>query len=234
MTMATDRKTAFSSVPTDEHGLLAAEEVVVMSKEVRSNDNYGISWTDTFYDNETDIIAVFDVDYEQVGRHISGAKFWVFPVVLVYSFPVVLVYSMVMALFFSAGDADRSHYLWMFVFFFVLSSVWMMVHTIPGAFKIFNFQLENMYGIHVAVTGSGLRRDSRNFPLGTIFKTTTVVSIWNYFIDLCPFLYFFHISLHHFCVVIVCLRRFLSKRSRKSTSTRIPRAAASKRAPLLL
>jgi hypothetical protein len=166
-TMATFRTTAFTSVAKGEQYGAAAEAVAVAEKEVRSNETYGISWTDTYYDKEPDIIAVFDIDYEGLGRTISKAKILTVSMILTYAVAYTICFSL------PAFEVEGSwHVLMPVVLFFVCG----MLLPIPSIVKRLNFQQENKYGLHVAVTVSGLRRDTRNFPLGSIFKTTTLVS----------------------------------------------------------
>jgi uncharacterized integral membrane protein len=190
--MATARKTAFTSVRTEEQAVVETED--------RSNET--ISWTDTYYDKEPDIIAVFDVDYEGLGHAISKAKFWTVFIILIYAVVYTITFSL------RAFDNDGA---WpivtSMVVFFVCGIMFAMRYTV----KKFNLMKENMNGLHVAVTVGGLRRDSRNFPLGMIFKTKTVVSIWNYSIDVGRFLYFSHIpysvSSLLLCVFVGSIRR---------------------------
>lgn len=50
-----------------------------------------------------------------------------------------------------------------------------------GIFVLAAYQLEQqrkeVYGLHVAVTENGIRKDSSNFPSGAFFRNTTLVRV---------------------------------------------------------
>ena len=113
----------------------------------------GLMWNDTFYDSEDGVIAVFDVDSELIKKHLRRIQ-WVF---LAFG----LGYS-VLALI----PADDDGGLFLFVVAYFL-----------GMFVLLGCKFSKMKtdDIHVAVTREGVRKDMNAFPIGSIFRTTTMV-----------------------------------------------------------
>ena len=119
----------------------------------------GLMWNDTFYDSEDGVIAVFDVDSELIKKHLRRIQWVLLAFGFVYCVLVVSFIHSVLALI----PAFDIHGHLVFTFAYGLSLI---------AFQIRKVKIGD---IHVAVTREGVRKDMNAFPIGSIFRTTTMV-----------------------------------------------------------
>jgi hypothetical protein len=157
--------TYFAVAKDDIAEIPAAPAAVVHEANGNVPEARDLTWTDTFYDDSsTGVIAVFDVDYEKLKRSIRCKKYVIAALAIFY---VVLFFGPNML-----GDGDSQSD--MTFAFYVYAFLVVMVFV--SALYAIERQIKGVHGIHVAVTNEGIRKDLRNFPLGAIFRTTTIVS----------------------------------------------------------
>jgi hypothetical protein len=126
-----------------------------------------LTWTDTYYaDNKVEgVIAVFDIDYEKIRR-----AMWCRSMIVV---PIFVFYGIFMIMLPRAPDQDDFNSSFgIFWFVYTVSITVMLVSQIKKMSK-------GVIGLHVAVTKEGIRKDMNRFPLGNMFRTTTIVSTFH-------------------------------------------------------
>ena len=121
-----------------------------------------LTWTDTYYEKEKDIIAVFDTDHASLKRGITCRTVFACLVLGLYA-------AFFITLHFFADDPRDS---WI-MFFYAGLFTWIAYRMIQLC-KYLTKVVET--GLHICVTKSGVRRDLNKFPMGSMFRTTVVVS----------------------------------------------------------
>lgn len=129
----------------------------------RSNGDYGLTWSDSFYDDTADVIAVFDLDYEKIIRRL---------VILQWTTAIALTVNPIIMLIFMFVDGPRSTPLY-FASCFLVAILCYVVELVVRSMELRKL---NITGTHVAVTRRGLRKDTHAYPTGAHFRKTIVVS----------------------------------------------------------
>jgi hypothetical protein len=130
-----------------------------------------LTWTDTYYaDNKVEgVIAVFDIDYESIRRAMYHRLIIIVPIIVLF----FVLYGIFIFSLDQVGDAytdgpsnNSSVYIWLAYSLFI---TFLLVKSVKKMSK-------NVIGLHLAVTKEGIRKDMHRFPLGNMFRTTTIVS----------------------------------------------------------
>jgi len=153
--------TDYKPIKEDDPTVFAKPKGAIDIPEARN-----LSWEDTFYDKETDIVAVFDMD-EEAHKRLTKRRH----TIMMYCFAF---YALSLGVFLygpNAGGFFFSAYMFCFV-------AWLgfKMHVLRKAQESAMEEKPEAFGVHVAVTRTGIRKDVYNIPFGGIFKTTTVVS----------------------------------------------------------
>lgn len=166
----------YTSISVSDEQAEAAQAIAVdyTSKHQYSNQAYDLTWSDSFYDNNEDeeeavvddVIAVFDVDYTQMRKTLRRQQ---------WHYLFAMISSVIMF-----GDAlfHKDNLLgggFIFKILWLYGGVSYVGVTVFMAYMVRKAQrelVESEFGMHVAVTREGIRKD-----LGSsISHTTTVVS----------------------------------------------------------
>ena len=138
--------------------------------------NTARTWNDTYFDKKvapSDLVAVFDVNYDELKSHFNRIlAFFVF-------FTFLCMVPFVVDLSSEERERGSSHSIktdgsdgswslfWVGYIGFILFLVARAVHR----------QKKNVYGLHVALTSQGIRKDSNHFPFANFFHTSTTVGL---------------------------------------------------------
>ena len=134
------------------------------------------TWNDTYFDKKvppSDLVAVFDVNYDELKSHFN--RILAFSVFFVF----LCMASFVADLSSEEQETGSSHSMktdgsdgswslfWVGYIGFILFLLARAVHR----------QKKNVYGLHVALTSQGIRKDSNHFPFANFFHTSTTVGL---------------------------------------------------------
>lgn len=127
------------------------------TKEKRFNDRYGLTWTDKHFDNNSDVLAVFDIDYDRVV--ITEAR---------RRLKLMLLLALVLFLFLfylllNTGNIAMQISFCFFIVFLVLA--------LSDKSKV-----NNPNGLHLAVTREGVLRTSHYYPYTWVFRAQRLAS----------------------------------------------------------
>jgi hypothetical protein len=140
----------------------STEAVTVKTSTSKIPEAQGLTWTDSYFEtsNTNGVIAVFDINYDLVAWRLRFAQ-----VIILF---LALFYCGIFALPEVLDGADpREDGMWIF-YAYMLGLFGFLAYQI-------NKQLPFIYGIHLAVTEQGIHKVSNGFPMGNVFRTTTVV-----------------------------------------------------------
>jgi hypothetical protein len=145
----------------------SAEAVTVKTSTSKIPEAQGLTWTDSYFEtsNTNGVIAVFDINYDLVRWRLRFSQ-----VMMIFS---AIFYCGAMALpSFLEGNSYGGNCYGMFAALFFMAVYGTIVCQINKQFKGIN-------GIHLAVTEEGIHIVANGFPLGSMFRTTTVVRfVW--------------------------------------------------------
>lgn len=150
----------------------SAEAVTVKTSTSKIPEAQGLTWTDSFFEtsNTNGVIAVFDVNYDLVRWRIRFAQAMVMSICIFYCGLMALP---------SLLEGGGGMFNGGIGFFYVY-----MLGLMGFCIDLINKQLKFVNGIHLAVTEEGIHKVTNGFPIGAIFRTTTVVR----FVCVCVYL----------------------------------------------
>jgi len=143
------------------------EQVSVKTGAVDIPEACHLSWEDTYYDDEDSIVAVFEVNNEGVYRRTRGL--FVVALAFLATFMVLFCIGIVTTLI--QGEYEGIGISVIGAAFYGYLA-YILVHYLQIMAK--SKEVVH-YGVHVAVTRQGVRKDMVNFAFGSTFTTTTSV-----------------------------------------------------------
>jgi hypothetical protein len=113
-------------------------------------------WTDTYFDGDSSVIAVFDIDYEAYRDSITYGV--VLAIIMLTLYPPLVVLLV--------GGLVNVYGFLVFWVCYIGGVSWPIYRKLTKV-------LHKIYGIHVALTTEGIRQDSNGFPFP--FRHSTLV-----------------------------------------------------------
>lgn len=156
--------TRYTAVEGDEGADIAVTAVAVET----IPEAQGLTWEDTFFNSSSGVIAVFDVDYDKLERNVRRAKYIMIVVLIVYGLFMVVIPSLAEFLD-DSSDMDAGFLLYMFFLYGFLVTLYVKIIRMLGN------SIKHIASTHVAVTTEGIRKETNNFPMGAIFRTSMLV-----------------------------------------------------------
>ena len=145
------------------------------------------TWNDTYFDQKvapSDLVAVFDVNYDGLKSHFNRfLAFFVFFAFLCMAFLCMVPF--VDELSSEEQEPGSSHSMKTDGIDGSWSGSWSLFWVGVGYIGFLLFllargihrQKKNVYGLHVALTSQGIRKDSNHFPFADSFHTSTTVGL---------------------------------------------------------
>ena len=179
---------AVSVVAVEDHSAKNASDIPAEARD--------LTWTDTYYaDNNLmdGMIAVFDIDHEKIRRNLWFWQTFLISIMVLYGIFIFCTFTVTSSTMTSTSSNDEYDFSGLtggsgsddYYFGLYFGSFWLLYTLLITAlvFRQVKKMSNGVSGLHVAVTKEGIRKDMNRYPLGNMFRTTTIVSTRQLLLD---------------------------------------------------